>query len=144
MGLMFSKEQLYKKVERVLLREDMTVQVIDRELRELIATYLDPSYHQIRNMDLHIVLNYMILFLLTIQSRERRESIPILGKIVWDLSKKIPDDRMIYSIERYRNANVLMTYNNVMKWMTASDMAPACLDIIFKSIDDDDEMAAAE
>lgn len=141
---MFSKEPLYKKVERVLLREDMTVQVIDRELRELIATYLDPSYHQIRNMDLHIVLNYMILFLLTIQSRERRESIPILGKIVWDLSKKIPDDRMIYSIERYRNANVLMTYNKVMKWMTASDMAPACLDIIFKSIDDDDEMAAAE
>lgn len=141
---MFSNEPLYKKVERVLLREDMTVQVIDRELRELIATYLDPSYHQIRNMDLHIVLNYMILFLLTIQSRERRESIPILGKIVWDLSKKIPDDRMIYSIERYRNANVLMTYNNVMKWMTASDMAPACLDIIFKSIDDDDEMAAAE
>ena len=128
MGISFCKpEPVFKSVKRILLQEDKTVQVIDGELRDLLATYLNPYYRQVECKDYNTVQDCIITILINIKVRCERgeETVPIFGKIVWELSTKIPSYLRSTYNNRVTNAHVGKTYQKIMAidWKTASAAA---------------------
>jgi transposase len=117
MGTTFCKpESTTKCVERILQENSKTDKQIDEELRDILKPYLSWQYLEVIYKDYNTVLHCVIMILLYIQARHEKgeKIVPVMGKIVYELSCKIPPCLKLIYISRITNTRVHITYQKIM------------------------------
>jgi len=124
MGIAFCKpEPVFKSVERILRQKNKTNKKIDDELRVVLENFLDQFYNKVLHKDYNTVQECVLTILTGIMVRLKQgEKMPIFGKIVWELSNKIPWHQQQGYTNRRRSMEVDETYKLVMRfdWKSAS------------------------